>query len=52
MLKQYLYHIQIKCTYFAFNLTEVPLFEPGSITKPLLFMIPSTIYSEREKKFE
>lgn len=52
MKKMHLYHNQVKCTYFAFNLTEVPVFEPGSITKSLMFMIPSIISSKKKNKIE
>lgn len=39
---------QIECTYFVFNLTEVPAFEPGSITKSLTFMMPSITSPKKE----
>lgn len=48
MMQKHLYHNQIKGTYFAFNLTEVPAFEPGSIMKSLMSMIARIISCEKE----
>lgn len=39
---------QIECTYFVFNLAEVPAFEPGRITSLLVFMMPSITSSKKE----
>lgn len=47
-MKTHLNPNQIEGTYFVFNLTEVPAFEPGRITKSLTFMMPS-ITSPKKK---
>lgn len=47
-MKIYLNPNQIECTYFVFNLTEVPAFEPGRIRKSLTFMMPSITSPKKE----